>query len=66
LLNTIGQKTRSNTTHYRNAGDLVSLFGANAKHTVNLKNPNFQTGIIPLDALNSHNVDNIKNNKIFV
>jgi hypothetical protein len=63
---TLGQKTRGNTTHYRTKGDVVSLFGSNAKHTVNLKNNNIKTGIIPIDAYNAHNVNNIKNEKIFV
>jgi hypothetical protein len=63
---TIGQKTRGNTTHYRNNGDIVSLLGSGTKHNINLKNPNIQTGILPIDILNSHNLDNIKNQKIFV
>jgi hypothetical protein len=62
---TIGQKTRGNTTHYRTKGDIVSAFGANAKHTVNLDNK-IKTGIGALDAYNAHNVDNIKNEKIFI
>jgi hypothetical protein len=63
---TIGQKTRSNNTHYRTSGDVVSLLGSGAKHTITLKNPNYSTGIMPIDILNAHNVDNIKNKKIFV
>jgi len=64
--NTIGQHTRANETTYRTKGDIVSALGANAKHTVNLENPNKQTGIAFLDILNSHNVDNIKNKNIMV
>jgi hypothetical protein len=47
---------------YRTKGDLVSIFGANAKRTINLDNPN----LISIDPLKAHNVDNIKNEKIFV
>ena len=66
---TIGQKTRSNnglSRHFRSSGDLVSLLGGNATHMKTLDNPNFKTGIIPLDILNAHNVSNIKNSRIFV
>jgi hypothetical protein len=63
---TIGQKTRSNNTHYRTKGDVVSLLGSGAKHTVNLKNNNFKTGFLPIDAYRAHDVDNIKGKKIFV
>ena len=66
---TIGQKTRSydgNHKHFRTSGDAVSLFGANAKNMTTLSNPNFQSGIIPFDAFNAHNIDNIKNENIYV
>ena len=56
------QPTRSNEKSYRSSGDLVSLFSSSKT----LKNPNYKTGILPLDALNAHNVSNIKNQKIFV
>jgi hypothetical protein len=61
---TIGQKTRGK--HYRTEGDVVSLLGANGKHTTTLKNPNWKTGLMPLDALYAHSVDNIKDSKIFI
>ena len=61
---TIGQRTRGKS--YRTAGDIVSLLGSTAKHMTTLKNPNWSTGILPLDILNSHNVDNIKNKSIFI
>jgi len=66
---TIGQKTRSyngNQQHYRTKGDVVSLLGSNAKNMTTLKNPNIKTGIVPIDALKSHNVDNIKEQNIFI
>jgi hypothetical protein len=56
------QRTRTNEKMYRTKGDLVSIFGANAKRTINLDNPN----LISIDPLKAHNVDNIKNEKIFV
>ena len=64
---TIGQKTRSNNgnhNQYRNAGDMVSILGANARNMHTLKNPNIKTGILPLDILRAHNVSNIKNSNL--
>jgi hypothetical protein len=65
---TIGQPTRGgeNRHNYRTAGDAVSLLSENAKHMKTLQNPNRNSGILPLDILNSHNVDNIKKENIFV
>ena len=63
---TFGQKTRSNENAYRTSGDLVSVLNANSKRMTTLKNPNFKTGFLPLDIYNSHNIDNIKKNNIFV
>ena len=63
---TFGQKTRSNEHAFRTSGDLVSALNANSTRMTTLKNPNFRTGIIPLDALFSHNVDNIKGKNIYV
>jgi hypothetical protein len=39
------------------------MFGTGIK---TLKNPNIKTGILPIDALKAHNVDNIKTSKIFI
>jgi len=63
---TFGQKTRSNETAFRTQGDLVSALNANSKRMTTLKNPNWKTGIIPLDAYLSHDVNNIKGSKIFI
>lgn len=63
---TIGQKTRSNETAYRTQGDAVSALNVNSKRMTTLKNPYWKTGIIPLDAYFSHDVDNIKGKNIFV
>ena len=81
---TIGQTTRANTKEYRSQGDVVSLLGANAKHSTTLNHGNFFSrhkhaiaGALTLnplalgvglvsDAVRNHNVDNIKNEKIFV
>jgi triacylglycerol esterase/lipase EstA (alpha/beta hydrolase family) len=58
----IFQPTRSNEKSYRSSGDIVSLLSKSKT----LKNPNYKTGILPIDALNAHNVSNIKNDKIYV
>jgi hypothetical protein len=63
---TIGQKTRNIEKAYRTEADVVSLLNANSKHMTTLHNNNIKTGILPIDALNAHNVSNIKNEKIFV
>ena len=66
---TIGQKTRNkghNKTNLRTSGDIVSIFGANAGNMKTLKNNNISTNSIIFDAGLSHDVDNIKNDHIFV
>ena len=63
---TIGQKERSNATNYRTSGDVVSALGANQRNMNTLRSPNIRTGIGLIDALRSHNVDNIKNQGILV
>jgi hypothetical protein len=66
---TIGQKTRSrdgNHKSYRTSGDVVSLLGAGAKHMTTLDNPNKTTGILPLDALKAHDIENIKNTNLYI
>lgn len=63
---TIGQKTRKNETAYRTSGDVVSLLNANSTRMKTLNNPNTLTGFLAVDALNAHNVNNIKDSKIFI
>ena len=63
---TIGQKTRSNENAYRTSGDIVSALNANSTRMNTLNNYNKSTGFIPLDILKAHNVENIKNDNIFV
>ena len=63
---TIGQKERSNATNYRTSGDVVSALGANQSNMNTLRSPNIRTGIGLIDALRSHNVDNIKNQGIMI
>ena len=62
---TFGQKTRDyggNHQNFRTAGDLVSVLGAGRNDTLKtLKNRNWLK-----DPLTAHNVENIKNEKIFV
>ena len=60
---TLFQPTQQNEKAYRTKGDVVSMFGTGIK---TLKNPNIKTGILPIDALKSHNVENIKRSNIFV
>jgi len=62
----IGNKSQSGSKNYRTNGDIVSLLGANKHNTINLKNPNQQTGNIVHDILNAHDIKNIKNEKLFV
>ena len=63
---TLFQKAHpTNETDYRTNGDIVSLFSSGAKHTVNLHNPNKNTGSLA-DILNAHNVDQIKNKNIMI
>ena len=54
---TIGQPTRDGE-HYRSKNDIVSLLGSNNN---NMKTLNTNTNLF-----NAHNIDNIKNEKIFV
>jgi hypothetical protein len=65
---TIGGKTRSNEQSYRTKGDVVSIFNKNSKRTKTLDNPNKKSKIPiigkVIDALNAHNVDNIKGSGI--
>jgi hypothetical protein len=61
---TIGSRVRGNEKAFRTRGDLVSLLNSGATRVKTLANPNTQTGILPLDILNAHNVSNIKNQKI--
>ena len=58
---TIGQKMRSNETHYRTNGDLVSLLNAKSTRTKNLTNPNLFK-----DPYNAHLVNTLKTKKIKV
>jgi hypothetical protein len=58
---TLFQKSRPNEIDFRSKGDVVSILGANAKHTINLENKNKHTPSVLLNAYNAHNVDNIKN-----
>jgi hypothetical protein len=58
---TIGQKIRSNETHYRTNGDLVSLLNSKSSRTINLNNPN-----ILKDPYHAHLVDTLKSKDIKV
>ena len=61
---TLFQPTRDsggNQHHYRSKGDVVSLLGANATHMKTLKSKSS-----PFDILGAHNIDNIKDENIFV
>ena len=62
---TFGQPTRDNETAYRSGGDLISALGSGIK-TIgsNIYNPFSASGIGK--ALDSHNLDNIKDENIFI
>ena len=69
---TFGQSIAKNEKAYRTSGDAVSLLNSTNKGMTTLKNPSHpvRTGNPLLDfgmnVLNSHNVDNIKGQSIFV
>jgi len=77
---TIGQRTKKSQTNLRTSGDVVSLLGSGNKHMKTLKNPksikNMLIGgalslvnpvlCIGYGALQSHDVNNIKNEKLYV
>jgi len=63
---TIGTPTRGNENAFRTSGDAVSLLSSGNTRMKTLKNPNFRTGILPLDTLLAHNVSNIKHKNIFI
>jgi hypothetical protein len=75
---TIGQKSRSNEKAYRSQGDLVSLMNANSKNMTTLKRPkgigfNRTVGILAGgiggligNALDAHDVNNIKQSNILI
>jgi len=63
---TIGTPTRGNENSFRTSGDLVSLLSSGNTRMKTLKNPNFRSGILPVDGLLAHNVSNIKHKNIFI
>lgn len=63
---TIGQTARNNSKQYRSSGDVVSALGANQPNMHTLRSPNLRTGVGLVDALRSHNVDNIRNENIII
>jgi hypothetical protein len=58
---TIGQSYRPNEQAYRTKHDVVSILGVNNKNMTTLENKNLFKNIIT-----NHNIDNIKNEKIFI
>jgi hypothetical protein len=58
---TIGQNYRPNEHAYRTKHDIVSVLGINHKNMNTLENKNLFKNIIT-----NHNIDNIKNEKIFI
>jgi len=61
---TIGQKTRNNETAFRTSGDAVRVLSSNANRMTTLENRNRATGLLPLDTLKSHHVENIRKENI--
>ena len=58
---TFGQSYRPNEQAYRAKHDIVSILGVNNKNMTTLENKNLFKNIIT-----NHNIDNIKNEKIFI
>ena len=61
------QETRSyngNHQHIRSQIDPVSILGSNAKHMKTITNVHNPTGLLPIDLLNSHNLESLKNKNI--
>ena len=65
---TFGQKisTNPNWHNYRTSGDAVSLLGTYLPGMQTLANKNRSTGFLAGDVLKAHDVENIKNEKIYV
>ena len=61
-----GSRINNNERAYRTSGDIVSTLNGNSKHMTTLINPHIQTESSLVNMLNSHNIQNIKNDKIFV
>jgi hypothetical protein len=61
---TIGQSVRKGEKAYRTSGDAISFINANDPNMKTLINPNQQTGHSIKDALQAHNVSNVKYNNI--
>jgi dienelactone hydrolase len=62
---TLGEKARSNVTHYRTRGDVVSLLAPTTPNTKVLENTNKGTSGVQ-HLLKTHELDNIKSEGIFV
>ena len=65
---TIGSRIRSNENAFRSAGDAVSVLNANSKRMTTIDNPNsniFKNGIVG-QALQSHDIKNIRDKQIFI
>jgi hypothetical protein len=65
---TIGTRTRSNEDAYRTSGDVISILNSGSKRMITLENPNsniLKNGIIG-QALQSHDIKNIKDKQIFI
>jgi hypothetical protein len=77
---TIGSRIRSNENGFRTAGDAVSVLNSNSKRMTTLKNDNKKGSLVgnvlggitggifnrAIDAYKAHDINNIKNEKIFV
>jgi hypothetical protein len=68
---TIGSRIRSNENAYRSSGDAVSLLNSGSKRMTTLANPSLgivntiKNGIVK-QVVKNHDIDNIKNEKIFI
>jgi hypothetical protein len=77
---TFGSRIRSNENGFRTSGDAVSILNSNSKRMTTLKNDNQKESLVGnalggitggifnkgIDAYKAHDINNIKNEKIFV
>jgi hypothetical protein len=63
---TAGQPIRKNEKAFRTAGDAISFINANDPNMKTLINPTPQTEHFIKDALQAHNISNIRHNNIHI
>ena len=61
IMDDVGASLKNNETEYRTRGDWVSMLGSLSQNVKTLSNNSFFD-----DPINSHDLKNIKNQKIFI